>query len=158
MTSKLGIAIAASVFLASMASAQTSVSPGDPCPPGQSRDATNQPCAPTRVTPSQPAPTPTANGPVLLKTSQVPVGGAATASADGETVWVLQLARGQFTAYDARCPHQGCAVQFRSAADGFACPCHQSAFDSAGNVTRGPATSGLTPVKVVSDGENVHLS
>ena len=58
MTSKLGIAIAASVFLASMASAQTSVSPGDPCPPGQSRDATNQPCAPTRITPSQPTPTP----------------------------------------------------------------------------------------------------
>ena len=58
MTSKLGIAIAASFFLASMASAQTSVSPGDPCPPGQSRDATNQPCAPTRVTPSQPTPTP----------------------------------------------------------------------------------------------------
>jgi len=58
MTSKLGITIAATFFLASMASAQTSVSPGDPCPPGQSRDATNQPCAPTRVTPSQPAPTP----------------------------------------------------------------------------------------------------
>ena len=58
MTSKLGIAIAASFFLASMASAQTSVSPGDPCPPGQSRDATNQPCAPTRITPSQPTPTP----------------------------------------------------------------------------------------------------
>jgi Putative peptidoglycan binding domain len=58
MMSKLGIAIAASFFLASMASAQTSVSPGDPCPPGQSRDKTNQPCAPTRVTPSQPTPTP----------------------------------------------------------------------------------------------------
>ena len=58
MTSKLGIAIAAGFFLASMASAQTSVSPGDPCPPGQSRDNTNQPCAPTRVTPSRPTPTP----------------------------------------------------------------------------------------------------
>ena len=58
MTSKLGIAIAAGFFLASMASAQTSVSPGDPCPPGQSRDKTNQPCAPTRVTPSKPTPTP----------------------------------------------------------------------------------------------------
>jgi len=58
MTSKLGIAVAAGFFLASTALAQTSVSPGDPCPPGQSRDATNQPCAPTRVTPSQPTPTP----------------------------------------------------------------------------------------------------
>ena len=58
MTSKLGIAIVASFFLASMASAQTSVAPGDPCPPGQSRDKGNQPCAPTRVTPSQSTPTP----------------------------------------------------------------------------------------------------
>lgn len=58
MTSKLGIAVAAGFFLASTALAQTSVSPGDPCPPGQSRDATNQPCAPTRITPSQPTPKP----------------------------------------------------------------------------------------------------
>jgi hypothetical protein len=58
MTSKLAIAFAASFFLASTALAQTSVSPGDPCPPGQSRDKTNQPCAPTRITPSQPTPTP----------------------------------------------------------------------------------------------------
>ena len=58
MTSKLGIALAASFLLASTASAQTSVSPGDPCPPGQSRDKGNQPCAPTRVTPSQSTPTP----------------------------------------------------------------------------------------------------
>ena len=58
MTSKLGIAIAAGFFLASTALAQTSVSPGDPCPPGQTRDKTNQPCAPARVTPSQPSQTP----------------------------------------------------------------------------------------------------
>ena len=58
MTSKLGIAFAASFFLASTALAQTSVSPGNPCPPGQSQEKTNQPCAPTRITPSQPTPTP----------------------------------------------------------------------------------------------------
>ena len=38
MTSKFGIAIAASFFLASTGLAQTPVSPGDPCPPGQSQD------------------------------------------------------------------------------------------------------------------------
>ena len=57
MTSKLDIAIAASFFLVSTALAQTPVSPGNPCPPGQSQDKTNQPCAPTRVTPSQPSQT-----------------------------------------------------------------------------------------------------
>ena len=59
MTSKLGIAIAASFFLAGTAVAQTPVSPpGNPCPPGQSQEKTNQPCAPTRLAPSQPSPTP----------------------------------------------------------------------------------------------------
>jgi cytochrome b6-f complex iron-sulfur subunit len=39
------------------------------------------------------------------------------------------------------CTHLGCIV----AADeqGFACPCHGSKFDKAGNVTGGPAPSGL---------------
>ena len=55
MTSKLGLAITASWFLASTALAQTPVSPGNPCPPGQSQEKTNQPCAPTKVTPSQPS-------------------------------------------------------------------------------------------------------
>ena len=58
MTSKLAIAFAAGCFLASTALAQTPVSPSNPCPPGQSQEKTNQPCAPTRITPSQPTPTP----------------------------------------------------------------------------------------------------
>ena len=58
MTSTLGIAFAAGLFLASTALAQTPVSPSNPCPPGQSQEKTNQPCAPTRITPSQPTPTP----------------------------------------------------------------------------------------------------
>jgi peptidoglycan hydrolase-like protein with peptidoglycan-binding domain len=58
MTSTLGIAIAASFFLASTALAQTPAAPSNPCPPGQSQEKTNQPCAPTRITPSQPTPTP----------------------------------------------------------------------------------------------------
>jgi hypothetical protein len=58
MTLTLGIAFAASFFLASTALAQTPVSPSNPCPPGQSQEKTNQPCAPTRATPNQPTPTP----------------------------------------------------------------------------------------------------
>lgn len=57
MTLKLGIGIAASFFLASTALAQTSGSPANPCPPGQSQEKTNQPCAPTRITPRQPSQT-----------------------------------------------------------------------------------------------------
>lgn len=98
------------------------------------------------------APTTTA----LIATGQVPVGGAkqVTDSATGHPVWVLQLQAGQFTALDAVCPHQGCTVEFVSPSDGFACPCHGSAFTATGSLINGPAPQGLTPVPVsVQNGE-----
>ena len=98
------------------------------------------------------APTPTP----LVATTQVPVGGAkqVTDSATGHPVWVLQLQAGQFTALDAVCPHQGCTVEFVSPSDGFACPCHGSAFTASGGLINGPAPTGLTAVPVtVQDGQ-----
>ncbi|HXP50044.1 MAG TPA: Rieske (2Fe-2S) protein [Bacteroidia bacterium] len=49
---------------------------------------------------------------------------------------------GNFVALYDVCPHAGCTIQF----DGdksFPCPCHGSMFDENGNVTQGPATSGV---------------
>ena len=65
----------------------------------------------------------------LIAASAVPVGGAkeVTDPTSGDQVWVLQLETGKYTAVDAKCPHQGCAVNFVSASAGFRCPCHQSA-------------------------------
>jgi thiosulfate dehydrogenase [quinone] large subunit len=71
----------------------------------------------------------------------------------GDPAWVLQLTAGQFTAYDAICPHQGCTVGFVSAKEGFACPCHGSRFAADGRLLGGPATRGLTAIPVtVTDG------
>lgn len=92
----------------------------------------------------------------LIKAADVPVGGATRTmlAAVDEPVWVLQLEPGAFTAFDARCPHQGCVVDFVSAASGFACPCHGSHFDARGRRLDGPAPRGLTPVPVtVRQGE-----
>jgi Rieske Fe-S protein len=46
-------------------------------------------------------------------------------------------------AFDATCPHTGCAVDW----DGtrFRCPCHQSEFTADGERTAGPAPRGLDP-------------
>lgn len=100
---------------------------------------------------------PSVSGDALTAVADVPVGGATTAidSATGETVWVLQLKPGQFSAYSATCPHQGCAVEFVSPNDGFACPCHGSRFDATGHVLTGPASSDLTAVPVVVEGSEV---
>jgi thiosulfate dehydrogenase [quinone] large subunit len=96
----------------------------------------------------------------LAKTADVPVGGArkVTVESVDEPAWVLQLDRGDFTAYSAICPHQGCTVEFVSPADGFACPCHQSRFDAQGQRISGPAPKGLTSIPVTVQGADVRTT
>jgi len=129
--------------------------------------AGNQPASAPSAAPSaassSPATGPTTSnpkkplGPVLVAATNVPVGGAIATKdpTSGEELYVLQLTKGTFTAVDRRCPHQGCPVSFVSKADGFTCPCHRSAFDATGNLTRGPATTGLKKVAVVEDGGKI---
>ncbi|MEM9949273.1 MAG: ubiquinol-cytochrome c reductase iron-sulfur subunit [Cyanobacteria bacterium P01_D01_bin.36] len=56
-------------------------------------------------------------------------------------------------AFNARCTHQGCSVDWDSSA--FACPCHQSKFDTAGQVTDGPATEPLGTFEAMVEEEEV---
>jgi thiosulfate dehydrogenase [quinone] large subunit len=114
--------------------------------------------APTTSAPTTKAPTtkpPAAGGPVLVKTSDVPVGSAKGVVVSGQDIWVLQLQSGQFTAFDAACPHEGCPVQFDSSSKGFVCPCHGSSFDSTGKVLSPPARRNLTKIAVAVDGQDV---
>jgi thiosulfate dehydrogenase [quinone] large subunit len=91
--------------------------------------------------------------------SSVPVGGSAsfTDPTTGDPSLVIQHTSDQFVAFDAICPHAGCTVAYQSGADIIACPCHGSEFDpKTGAVVLGPATSGLTPIKVIK-GANGNL-
>jgi thiosulfate dehydrogenase [quinone] large subunit len=92
-------------------------------------------------------------------TAGVPVGGSAafTDPATGDPALVIQQNAGEFLAFDAICPHQGCTVAYAPSAKLIACPCHGSEFNArTGAVIRGPATYGLTPIKVIT-GANGHL-
>lgn len=103
------------------------------------------------ATPSaKPASTPAASGSTLTSVAAVSVGGGrqVTDPVTQTPAWVLQLQPGNFTAYDATCPHQGCTVNFVSAGIGFACPCHGSRFDAQGKLLAGPATRNLTSIPV----------
>ena len=90
-----------------------------------------------------------------IDAAKIPVGGGTVF--DGPKVVVTQPTEGDYKAFSAVCPHQGCTVG--SVADGkITCPCHGSQFDIAtGDVVTGPATSGLQPktVTVGSDGLTV---
>jgi menaquinol-cytochrome c reductase iron-sulfur subunit len=47
-------------------------------------------------------------------------------------------------ALSTTCPHLGCSVN--ASANGFACPCHTSTFDSAGHRTGGPSPRDMDPL------------
>ena len=105
----------------------------------------------TGATPTTTAPA-APSGTVLGKASSVPVGGSAsfTDPSSGDPALIIQQPADQFVAFDAICPHQGCTVAYAPSAHVIACPCHGSEFDPrTGAVLRGPAASGLTPIKVI---------
>ena len=93
------------------------------------------------------------DGTVRVPVADTPVGGS-TYYADPKVV-VSQVAAGSFVAFDAVCPHEGCATSDRR--DGqLVCPCHGSRFDPAtGDVLSGPAGTGLRVLGVEVDGEEL---
>jgi thiosulfate dehydrogenase [quinone] large subunit len=99
------------------------------------------------------------SGAVIGSVSSVPVGGwaAFTDPSSGDPALVIQQTAGDFVAFDAICPHQGCTVAYKQSAKLIACPCHGSEFNAkTGHVIRGPATYGLTPINLIK-GANGNL-
>jgi nitrite reductase/ring-hydroxylating ferredoxin subunit len=103
--------------------------------------------ATTGATPADTAePSPASGGDALVAAADVPVGGGVIVDSDG-----------QYVGLSAVCPHQNCLVSEVSDQK-ITCPCHGSQFSVAdGSVVRGPATSGLAPIDVQSDGDQIVL-
>ena len=91
-------------------------------------------------------------GTVLAHLSAIGVGTAVAAKgADGADILIQRTAADSVVAFSAVCPHQGCTV-----AANFVCPCHGSTFDPAtGNRLSGPAPTGLAPVSVTIQGDEI---
>ena len=70
-------------------------------------------------------------------------------------VIVARDSKGNFIALYDVCPHAGCTIQFSSRTNSFPCPCHGSFFDENGNVTQGPATSGVKKYNTTLTGNNL---
>ncbi|ARX82478.1 iron sulfur protein [Streptomyces alboflavus] len=95
-------------------------------------------------------------GPVLARTSDIPVGGGKVFK--DEKVVVTQPAEGDFKAFSAVCTHSGCTV--RDVDDGTVnCPCHGSRFRVAdGSVAGGPAPRPLPPRGIDVTGNSIRLT
>jgi nitrite reductase/ring-hydroxylating ferredoxin subunit len=96
---------------------------------------------------------PPAAGETLGPVADVPVGGG-TIYPDQKIV-VTQPTEGDFKAFTAVCTHQSCLVT-KVTAESIDCTCHGSKFSvEDGSVLNGPARTGLTPVSVTVDGDQI---
>lgn len=97
---------------------------------------------------------PEAGSPVTVAAADVPVGSGLV---EGDFV-VTQPTDGEFHAFSAICPHQGCTVRTITETE-IVCPCHSSKFSSTdGSLVSGPAETGLEPATLSEDGENLTVS
>jgi len=99
------------------------------------------------------------NGKVTFTVEDLPalaaLGGSVTGRAAGVPFPLLALRSrpSQVLAFDARCPHLGCAVH--GAQTLIVCPCHGSLFNLDGSVRLGPASRALTLLPSTFDGTAV---
>jgi cytochrome b6-f complex iron-sulfur subunit len=96
-----------------------------------------------------PAPSGAAGGAALAQLSDIPVGTAISAKANGKPVILTQPTAGTVKAFSAICTHMGCTVAPSSDGKELDCPCHGSKYNATtGAVIHGPAPKALAPVAV----------
>ncbi|MFZ1361678.1 MAG: Rieske (2Fe-2S) protein [Candidatus Nanopelagicales bacterium] len=111
--------------------------------------------ATTSSAPTTPTGGTTPSGTVVTEVSEVPKNGATIANTSGDAYVVSQTSDGKVACFSAVCPHEGCLCN-RVVDNKAICPCHGSAFDVfTGDVTRGPAQTGLAKVETTVSGGKV---
>lgn len=64
-----------------------------------------------------------------------------------QAVFIERRPDGTVAAYSARCPHQGCLVDWRAEVKEYFCVCHSSTWTRDGSLALGPAKRGLDPLE-----------
>lgn len=97
--------------------------------------------------PVEDATAPPASGPTKHAVRVVSDAGWAETEAT-YAVFVDAAASGGLVAFSARCPHEGCQVDWDGELGQYLCPCHNSSWTRAGERTGGPTKRGLDPLDV----------
>ena len=86
----------------------------------------------------------------------MPEGGAYRTTV-GDRPLILVNERGAIRTFVAECTHEGCPLGWNAAQRLIRCPCHGSAFDTAGRVVEGPARRALAELETVVERGTVML-
>jgi Rieske Fe-S protein len=124
------------------------------CSSGDEPEATPTTDQPTE---QQQEASPATTGEALVGVADVPLEGGVILDSGQTKVVVTQPQAEQFVGLSAVCPHQGCLVN-EVTDQVIVCPCHGSQFSiTDGAVVQGPAMTGLSPVAVKVDGDQIVL-
>ncbi|AIJ24256.1 Rieske (2Fe-2S) iron-sulfur domain protein [Amycolatopsis methanolica 239] len=94
------------------------------------------------------------SGTTVAALNDVPLGQAKSVTVDGKPAILARPTETTAACFSAVCPHQGATVAPEG--DAIKCPLHGSQFDTlTGALEKGPADTGLTPIPVKVEGQNV---
>lgn len=83
-------------------------------------------------------------------------GQGANGSYAGRGVVVFRDPSGVLKAFDSKCTHAGCNVQFQG--NRIYCNCHGGVYDLEGRNVAGPPPRPLTPLKVILEGDAIYVA
>jgi Rieske Fe-S protein len=92
----------------------------------------------------------------IARIDQVPPG-SAYRTTHGDDPLILVNVDGRVTTFLAVCTHEGCPLGWNPQQHLIRCPCHGSAFDTAGRVVNGPAVTPLTELRTIAERGEVLL-
>jgi Rieske Fe-S protein len=74
-----------------------------------------------------------------------------------KSVWIVRQTGDEFTAFNGRCTHLGCAYSWQTDQHQFACPCHAGVFALDGKVLAGPPPRPLDPLQTRVEGAELQV-
>lgn len=79
-------------------------------------------------------------------------------SQEDRGIWVVKKSETDFTVFNGRCVHLGCAYAWNPQAKEFQCPCHGGRYTLAGQVVGGPPPRNLDTLTWKVDGGNLTVA
>ncbi|HEX7507750.1 MAG TPA: Rieske (2Fe-2S) protein [Polyangia bacterium] len=93
---------------------------------------------------------PLAKAPKLQK-----VGGSMVTKIRGKELLLVRDSETSARAYEAKCPHEQCDLNYAPDSQKIECPCHAALFDLNGKVLEGPPPRPLETYPAIVDGERI---
>ena len=96
---------------------------------------------------------PLAKAPKLQK-----VGGSMVTRIRGKELLLVRESETVAHAFEAKCPHEQCDLNYAPDSKKIECPCHAGLFDLTGKVLEGPPPRALETYETIVDGDRILLS